>query len=919
MNAVPRLLGRDAEFDQVTALLDAAIRGVGGALVVTGEPGIGKTALLRAVAEARRPGTVRFLRAAGSQFEAELAYATLHQLLSPLLPRLTELESPYRKALSVALGLGEGPPPDRYRVGVALLAWLTIVGDARPVACIVDDAQWMDHASAQALGFVARRLETGHVGLLLAARDTVAVPELAELEELALTGVDEHAARALLTAEIRAPLDPRVRAQIVAEARGNPLALRELPRVVGPAGLGVDVQMPLTGLIERGFQARFDRLSAAARTLLVVASAEPLGDPALLSAASASLRLDGDATALAAQSGLIEVSVRVRFSHPLARSAVYRAASPDMRRRAHRALAAVTDVALEPDRRAWHLALATVGTDAEVAVELERAAWRAAARGGVAAAAAFLERAVALSPVGEDRASRALVAADAAYLAAMPGSAADLLEVAEVGPLDGVQQARAKVLRARLAIHEGRGRDAVSMLLEAATALDPVDRDAATDTFLEAFGFALFAGRTAEQPYLKQVAAAVDHRPGATGPAPARPIELLLEASTRQIEFGQVNAHETMHAAVDAFSSPAADDERHMAWRWLTCSVATDLWNERAWRLLATEQAEHARSNGALAALPTALHYLSLAHLHAGDFAGAQTLIDEAAAVQTAGGRAGLSCADLARRAWSGDREHTEQLIAESRAIAVRRGEGRTLTAIDLAEALLNNGLGRYEIALQAAQRAADLDEPGFLAFIAPEHIEAAVRSGKIELARASARRLVERTSKIDSAWARGIVSRCRALVAEDEHAEEFFEHALAELDRAAGDLNLARTRLLYGEWLRRAGRRRAARDQLRAAFEQLTKIGAAGFAQRAARELAATGERARSRGLDPSDGLTIQEKAVARLVAAGATSKEAAAELVLSPRTIDAHLRSIFRKLGISSRRQLGDLGTRREWAGSD
>ncbi|MFC5186079.1 AAA family ATPase [Actinomadura harenae] len=898
-------ISRRPERQRLEGLLHAARDGRGGSVVVHGEPGIGKTALLEHVSAAV-PG-FGHLRTVGREFAGEVPYSALEELCGPVLDERRALPGPQRVALEVALGLRDGDPPDRFRVGLAVLGLLSEAAGDRPIACLVDDAQWIDHASLQALAFAARRLAREPVAFLFALRDPRDAPPLDGLPRMPLTGLGPDAARNLLDSRLHTSLDERVRERIITETKGNPLALLSLHHGVDRAGLAGGFALPevqpLQERIAASYRTRLAALPEETRRLLLVAAAEPLGDPLLLWKAAGHLGLGEGAMAPAEADGLLEIGVRVRFAHPLVRSAVYCSAAPGDRRAAHRALADATESATDRDRRAWHGAQAAEKPDEDIATELERCADRARGRGGVAAAAAFLARAGELSPDPARRAPRALAAAELKFRAGAAPDALRLLEVARAGPLGRAGLATAELLAAQLAAHAGQGRQAPLLLRTAAVRLAAHDRPLARETCLDAVAAAMWAGRIAGPGALTAAVRAVAS--AVPDAAETRPLDLLLDGLILQLTRGHRAAVPLMRRAVDAFLGQAGESR----WLWLACSVATDLWDEAAWRVLSERQATLARESGALTSLPTALHYRALAHIHAGEFAGAADLVDEAYAVEEAGGTAGVSCADLALRAWRGDQGGTSEAIATSARVAHERGEGRTLSAIDYAAAVLHNGSGDHASALKIALSACEDDEPGFHTFLPPELVEAAALAGRPSLAVPVVERLAERAEASGTAWATGIALRSRALLSTGPETGELYAAAIEHLSRSEAVLHLARTHLLYGEWLRREGRRRDAITHLRTAHQRLTSAGAAGFARRAARELAAVGERPPKAAASPWGGLTAQEARVAALVAAGATNREAAERLFLSPRTVDAHMRNILRKLGLASRKALRDL----------
>ncbi|WP_443079920.1 ATP-binding protein [Streptomyces sp. P9-A4] len=906
----PALIGRRSESDAVDRLIDGIRSRRGGALVVRGEAGIGKTALIDDALAA--PG-LKVLRAGGAEFESELAFAALHQLCGPALHWQERLPAPQREALDAAFGrIGDGTP-NRFHVGLAVLNLLSEAAAEQPVLCVVDDAHWLDQASAQALAFVARRLQAEPVGLLLAERDAserheqAGLPELACLPEVRLRGLADDDARRLLTSRIHVPLDAAVRDRILAEARGNPLALLELPHGADLAGgFALPAASPASSRVEASYRARLAELPAGARTLLLIAAAEPTGCPILLGAAAERLGVSDEAATLVEESGLLAIGGRVRFRHPLVRSAVYRSAALDDRRAAHRALAeAVADT--EPDRKAWHSSQAARKPDEDVAAALERSAQRARVRGGVAAAAAFLEKAVHLTPDPARRSVRAVGAARAKRDSGGAESALSLLSMAEAGPLDDLQRATVATLRARMAFDRNRDDAAVEKLLGAARLMAPLDTFAARETFLEAFAAAVFVGRFAPADRMRDIAeTACALNPTPPGP---RPLDLLLDGLTAQVRHGYVAAVPDLRRAVDVYRGGAGADAYDVGQLWAACGPAMDLWDDAAWRELATRQLELVRGAGMLAELPVALSYRALAHVHAGEFTDADALVDEAHAIAAEVGTPPMLHVDVTVAAWRGDEERTTRLGDIATRDAEARGEGRLLSATEYARTVLLNGLGRYDAALATCLAAGELDEISFYAWMPVEFIEAAAHAGRPDLAEPVMRHLSERTAASGSAWALGTELRSRALLTEGPAAEKLYREAIERLVRSEGAPHLARARLLYGEWLRREGRRTEARLELQAAYEQLSALGAAAFAARAARELSATGARARKRVGEAPTRLTAQEFQIARLVATGATSKEVGTQLFLSPRTIDAHLRNIFRKLGVTSRRQLRDL----------
>ena len=898
------LLGRADECAALDGLLDGVRTGDSRSVVLRGEAGIGKTALLRYLVEAASGLTV--VRAVGVESEMELAFASLHQVCGPMLDRLSALPAPQRQALQIVFGLSDGAAPDRFLVGLAVLSLFSEVAEERPLLCVVDDAQWLDQATALTLAFVARRLLAEPVGIVFAAREPVEA--LQHLPELEVRGLRSSDARALLSSAVRFRLDAQVRDRIIAETRGNPLALMELPQGLTATqlagGFGVFGAQDLSRHIQESFVRQLEALSDEARRLLLVAAAEPLGDPLLLWRAVERLGIAPAVAEEAEAQGLLVLDERVRFRHPLARSAVYRSAAPAERRTAHRALAEATDPDADPDRRAWHRAQATVGVDEDVAGELERSADRARARGGAAAAAAFLARAAELTPNPAERGRRALAAAQAKFDAAASDAALELLATAELAPLDELQRARLERLRAEISFTRTRGSDAPALLLDAARRLEPLDAGMARETHLEAMAAAMFAGRLGDEPSVLETAEAAQAAPG--GPQPPRAMDLLLDGlATRFIE-GYAAGVPPLRGAVGAFRGVEGLTAGDVRWLWLACRLAQDLWDDELWHVLATRGVRVARQTGALGVLAIAATYRASLHVHAGAFDAALSLIDEADAITQATDMAPLKYASLMLAAWRGDEAGGLKLIEAARLEATARGEGMGLGVIEWATALLYNSRGRHTEALAAAQRGCEHDDVGLFAWALVELIEAGVRSGATGAASAALDRLSERTRASGTDWALGIEAGSRALLSDGRSAEPLYREAVERLARSRGVVHLARARLLYGEWLRREQRRVDAREELRAAHEMFTAMGAEAFAERARGELMATGETVRKRTVETRDELTAQEAQIARLARDGRTNPEIGAQLFISPRTVEWHLRHVFTKLGIRSRREL-------------
>ncbi len=903
------LPGRRRECDVLDQLLDAVRAGESRALVVRGEAGVGKTALLDYLAE--HAAGCRVARAAAVPSEMELAYAGVHQLCAPMLDRVERLPGPQREALWTAFGLRSGSAPDRFLVGLAVLSLVSDAAEEHPLICLLDDEQWLDHASAQVLGFVARRLVATSVGLIFAAR--VPSDELAPLPELVVEALRDADARTLLNATLTGPLDAQVRDQLVAETRGNPLALLQLSRGLPPAelagGFALPSALPLPESIEGSVRRRLDALPADTRWLVQLAAAEPVGDPVRVWRAAERLGIRAEAATPAAEAGLLEVGARVRFRHPLVRSAAYRAASLRQRQDLHRALAEVTDPETDPDRRAWHRAQATPGPDEDVAAELECAAGRAHARGGLAAAAAFLERAALLTLDPTRRARRGLAAARAKRAAGALDAALGLLVAVETGPLDALSAAEVEQLRGLIALVQRRPSDAARLLLSAARQLAPLDAGLARDTHLEALWAAMWADDLGRPGGVRAAAEAARAAP--PGPEPPRAVDVLLDAFALRLTQGFAAAAPLLTRALElSLALDVADDEAGRG-RWLaggraSAIAALELWDADSWHAVASVQAQVARDAGASVHVQYALNFLAAAHLFAGGLTTAARLIDEDALIAEATGNPPVGYAAMALAAWRGrEREASELIEATSRA-ATARGLGRMVSFADYASSVLYNGLGRHDMARDAAWRAFERDELGFGPCVVPELAEAASRTGDVALVRAALQWLSDRTRVTPSEWALGTQACVRALLSEGDPADRLYRKSIAHLGRTTIRVQLARAHLLYGEWLRRQRRRQDAREQLRTAHDLLDTMGIEGFAERARRELRATGATARRRTVERREALTAQEAVIARLARDGLSNPQIGARLFISARTVQYHLGKVFAKLGIGSRVQL-------------
>jgi DNA-binding CsgD family transcriptional regulator len=898
------LRGRRTESALLDRLVAAVRQGDSRTLLLLGEAGVGKTALLHySIAAA---SDLQVARAVGVESEMELAFAGLHQLCAPMLDRLGRLPAPQRDALTIVFGLSEGTAPDRFLVGLGVLSLLSEVGEERPLLCVVDDAQWLDQASARTLAFVARRLLAEPVGLVFAAREVG--EELRGLPELELRGLHDQDARALLARVIPGRLDNQVRDRIVAETRGNPLALLELPGSLSGAELAGGFELPPAGdlpsRIEEHYLQRVHALPEATQRLMLLAAADPVGDATLVWRAAQRVGIGTSALAPAEDAELLEIREQVRFRHPLVRSAVHRAAPRADRQRAHEALAEVSDPELDADRRAWHRALATTGPDEEVAAQLEHSAGRAQARGGLAAAAAFLRRSVELTPDAARRADRALAAAQASLYAGAFDVAQGLLATAEAADLDAFQRARVALLRGQIAFTSGLGSDAPPLLLKAGRRLEPLDLELARETYLNAFGAAMFAG-SATAGDLLQVCRAVKALAPPAGAS--RALDVLLDGLAMLYTEGHAAAAPLLLRAADEFSGEDVPVDECLRWGWMATSVGNALWDDDRVHAVCARQIQLARDAGALSQLPMYLIADSTAAARRGNFAGARSVEAEAEAVTEATRVHLAPYTELVVLALRGSEGDASALIAATIRQAADRGQGLAAVVARWAAAILYNGLGRYEDARQAALEASSDRLDMFAAVWAlPELIEATARLGAAEVAREALERLAETTRPAGTDFGLGVEARSRALLSEGEAAEGLYREAIDRLGRTRLRPELARAHLLYGEWLRREGRRKDARAHLRTAHRMFTDIGMEAFAERAGRELQATGETVRKRRAETRDELTAQERQIARLACDGLSNPEIGARLFLSPRTVEWHLRKVFAKLGIHSRREL-------------
>lgn len=900
------LLGRDAELGLLRHIVDALRDGRSRALVIRGEPGVGKTALLDAFAELCDGCTV--LRVTGVQSEVELAYAALHQACAHLVDQVVELPPPQRRALETIFGLRSGAPPDRFLVALSVLSLLSEAAAQRPLVCIVDDAQWLDRVSVQALAVVARRLSTESVALVLAVRGTSRTPELEGLPDLELAGLGPRDAAALLGTVVPSSIDERARDRLMAETQGNPLAILELPKSRTSDEIASGYLLPsgraLAGELEEEFGRRLLDLPSETRMLLLLAAAEPFADSQIVARAARSLRISPDAATGAVRAGLCEPAPSLRMRHPLVRSAVYRGASAEDLRRAHVALAEATDATSDPDRHAWHVARASAEPDDRVAAELERAAERARGRGAPASAATFLRLATHLTADPAKRAHLEIAASGAELAAGDLGAARALLDAAESGPLGDRERRLSEVQRARMAFATDRSGAAIGLLIDAATGLQPFDADVAWLTYLEALGATLFAGPRDDSPVVAEVArhAVIALR----GTARASTGSGLLVRGLAEPP-GRVRASLLQQALV------AYADELHSDIDWLPANAfagvaAAWLWDDARWDTFSAHHVEVVRASGAMGDLPLALVPRCFARGFAGDLVGASMLSEEVDTLAEVTGISLVPFGSVAVAAWTGDAARLEGLLAGHLEGVINRREGSAVAMLSWAEAMLRNAQGRFDLASLAARRAAALAQPldSAGAWGLVELVEAASRAGDTALASSALDQLSDAIGPVDTNWALGVRARAHAIVDTAGQAEDHHREAIERLQQTVLRVELARARLLYGEWLRRAHRTGDARAQLEAAHGTFAEIGAAEFARRAARELRATGVAPRRRKRAAPFELTGQEEQIALLASGGLSNPEIAGRLFLSTRTIEYHLQKVFTKLGVTSRKQL-------------
>jgi DNA-binding CsgD family transcriptional regulator len=900
------LVGRRRERDVIDRLLARVREGLSGVLVIRGDAGVGKTALADYAVESA--SGFRVTRAVGVESEMELTFAALQQVCWPMLDRIDLLPEPQRAALSAAFGLSGGTAPEPFLIGLATLSLFSEIADEQPLLCVVDDAHWLDRPSAQALGFVARRLLAEPVALMFVTRTHNEA--LVGLPELVLEGLNDDEARQLLSSVVKMPLEGRVRDRIIAETRGNPLALLELPRGLSAAelavGFGGHVLTPLTGQIEDRFMGRVDSLPAETQRLLLIAAADQQGEPLKVWRAAALLGVPAGAAEPAADAGLLDIGATVQFRHPLVRSAVYRSAPRAERRAVHGALADATDPDQDPDRRAWHRAAAAQGPDEEVAAELEQSAGRAQVRGGLAAAAVFLERSAELTPDPERQAMRLLLAAGADLAAGANERAHGLLQQSAPRLVDPGTRAQAMRMEGAIRFFDGRGGDTPGLLFDAAMAQKGLDPRLARETLMETFESAMWAGDLSTGPTMHDVAEAAAELPMPADDASTP--SLMLRGYTERLTAGYPAGVEWWRRALDALPAQVADG--NVQWHGMMWNATGELLDFERHLAVGRERVRMSREQGALATLPVALSCLAWCERLAGRIEAAESLTAEGREIAAATGVPEMPGAHeimhMAMVCWRGREPEARAVVDAVMNESTARGQGLGVTLAQFCLVTLELGLGRHEDARAAALRVYE-DDPLYIgSIVLADVVEATARAGDLDAAHAALARLEERALASQTPWGLGLLSRASALLASDDDAEALYLQALDHLGRSGVATDMAQAQLLYGEWLRRRRRRRDARVQLRIAYDRLQALGGEAFAQRAAVELRATGEHTRARIGRTGEELTPQERQIARLAADGESNAEIAAQLFISPHTVAYHLRKVFSKLAISSRSQL-------------
>jgi DNA-binding CsgD family transcriptional regulator len=897
------MLGREQEERRIASLLGNARNGRGGALIVSGEPGIGKTTLLAVTTTA--PTGMSSLRVDGFEAESNMPFAALQRLSTPLRAWLPALPERHRQAIEVAAGDREGPPPDRYLVGLAILGLLAAAAEVEPVLCVVDDAHLLDPESLDVLAFVGRRLEAEAVALVFAARPGERIDaRVAGIERIELGGLALDPALDLLLSSVGEPLDRAIAAQVVMATGGNPLALVDLAgelsvRQMIESSL-TDAPFPVGQHLEAHYVRQVRSLPDDVQLWLLVAAADTSGNVDLIRDAADRLGLASGVADAAERSELVDIGSSVTFRHPLVGSAAYNAARGHQRRQVHRALAVAAEDLGMVELEAWHSARATLGTDPDVAKRLERVADLGGRRGGLSSRASVLVQAAALTPEGPEKYARIVAAAEAALGSGAAQTAKSLLDEVDESELDPISLGRAMSIRAHHALFTADPalRRAGADFLIAATYFHGRAPELEQSALLQGFFFTLPAERRAEGTSLTEIG----HRLRAAARSHSGIGAVIMEALSAHILLPYADAVPIMKGAVDAIEALPSGELAEFGLNSVVLTSA--LWDHERRTSLLDRVAAAAGDAGSMQTLDSTLWTHSNAELKGGTPRRARLQMDRVRELRQAIGYDSEHVVNVALLGWSDVPVEQVEAIADAAGAlgfgGVEASGYAALAVRDLAE-------GRYAAAMD---RLRPLVEAPFLQvtpFEYPDYVEAGVRCGCLEEVAPYVERLERMAAANGSSWNRGVAERSRAVISGDA-AEPHFRAALESLSSPVIEVELGRTHLLYGEWLRRARRRGEASEHLRHALRLFEHAEAVFFATRARNELEAAGEATDADVATSGPALTVQESTVARLAASGHTNAEIAATMFLSPNTVDYHLRKVFQKLGISSRRQLAD-----------